>query len=81
METIKISSEQWSKYLRLKSERSAIAKEIDSLVDSWQIPEASAELSGTEIEVVNGNGDAMGKVRYYPVAAKVVAATFARRIS
>lgn len=81
MDQIKIASEQWSKYLRLKSERSAISKEIDALVNSWQLPEASAQLAGVQMEIVNGNGDAIGKISYYAVAEKVVKATFARRIS
>lgn len=81
MDQIKISSEQWSRYLRLKSERAAIGKEIDALVAGWQLPEASAELAGVAMEIVNGNGDAIGKVSYYSIAEKVVKATYARRIS
>lgn len=81
MDQITIPSAQWSEYLRLKAEASAIKKATDALVASWQIPEATEAMGTCNIPVVNGNGDLVGKVCYYHFSGSVTPPGWRKRIS
>lgn len=73
-----VSAADWSRYLKLKAECSALEKQVKSLEQTFGFPTPDSlaldygAVSGETLTfaVVNGNGDYMGKISvfYYPGA-------------
>jgi cell division protein FtsB len=76
-----VKADEWAKYLKLKSEKSALERQIKTLEESFQLPEAkdiAREISGV---IKNGNGDEVGKISFFHYPGANIPAGWRRRIS
>lgn len=89
LKKITVNAEDWSRYLKLKSQASAIKREVEALETSFNLPEP-AELakeykaqSGDKlcVEIVNGNGLTVGKLSIFWFPGSEVPAAWRKRIS
>jgi len=86
---IKVNSDQWSQYLKAKAQRSALEKQIKSLEADFKIPDASqlaSEFSAVQgetlpIEIVNGNGQTIGKLTVFWFPGSETPPAWRKRIS
>lgn len=78
---LKVASEDWKRFLKLKAEKSAIERELKKLEESFDFPKAEEVAEEKQLVIFNGNGDEVGKLSVYWYGGATIPPAWRRRIS
>lgn len=86
---ITVSADKWSEYLRKKAQANALKREIESLESEFNLPEPAALAAeyGAQtgdklmLEIINGNGQAIGKLSVFWFPGSETPPSWRKRIS
>ncbi len=89
MKKIIVNADDWSKYLKAKAQANALRQEIAGLETKFNLPDATelaAEFGAQpgdklSCEIVNGNGQTIGKISVFYFPGSETPAAWRKRIS
>jgi hypothetical protein len=81
IEQVMVEADQWTKYLKLKAERASVEREIKGIEETFHFPSAEEVGRDAQMVIVNGNGDAVGKLSVYWYTGATIPAAWRRRVS